>query len=119
LVAGRNSVRLGFFLTGLNNLKILACDIGIAYLNAPNRERVHVVVGKELLGAEYQGKYAVIDRALYGLKSASAAWRSHLADTIMKILGYLHQSKETQRWECVLLIPLRKLLRYIESKKEA
>ena len=87
-VAGRDSVRLGFFLAGLNNLKILACDIGNAYLNAPNRERVHVVVGKELFGAENEGKYAVIERALHGLKSASAAWRSHFSDTIMKILGY-------------------------------
>jgi len=87
-VAGRDSVRLGFFLAGLNNLKIMACDIGNAYLNAPNRERVHVKVGKELFGAKNEGENAVIERALYGLKSSSAAWRSHFADTIMKILGY-------------------------------
>jgi len=87
-VAGRDSVRLGFLLAGLNNLKILACDIGNAYLNAPNREKVHVKVGKELFGSENEGKYAVVDRALYGLKSASAAWRSHFSDTITKVLGY-------------------------------
>ena len=87
-VAGRDSVRIGFFLAALNGLKILVCDIGNAYLNAPNRERVHVRVGKELFGLQNEGKYAVIDRALYGLKSASAAWRSHFSDTITKVLGY-------------------------------
>ena len=87
-VAGRDSVRIGFLLAALNGLKILACDIGNAYLNAPNRERVHVRVGKELFGPENEGKHAVIDRALYGLKSASAAWRSHFSDTITKVLGY-------------------------------
>ena len=87
-VASRDSVRIGFLLAALNGLKILACDIGNAYLNAPNRERVHVKVGSELFGPENKGKYAVIERALYGLKSASKSWRLHFADTITKILGY-------------------------------
>ena len=38
-VAARDSVRLGFLLAALNNLKTLAGDISNAYLNAPNRER--------------------------------------------------------------------------------
>lgn len=87
-VASRESVRLGFMLAGLNNLDIMACDIGNAYLNAPNRERVHVIVGKELFGQENVGKRAVIVRALYGLKSASAAWRQHFFETITQRLGY-------------------------------
>jgi len=87
-VAGRDSVRLGFLLADLNNLKILACNIGNAYLNAPNREKVHVEVGKELFASENEGKYATVDRALYRLKSASAVWRSHFSDTITKVFGY-------------------------------
>lgn len=87
-IASRDSVRLGFMLAGLNDLDIMACDIGNAYLNAPNRERVHVVVGKELFGHENVGKRAVIVRALYGLKSTSAAWRHHFFETITQRLGY-------------------------------
>ena len=80
--------RIGFLLAALNGLKILVCDIENAYLNAPNRERVHVQVGKELFGPENEGKHAIIDRALYGLKSASAAWRSYFSENITKVLGY-------------------------------
>jgi len=64
-------------LAGLNDLDVIACDIGNAYLNAPNHERVYVIVGKALFGHENVGKRAVIVHALYGLKSASAAWRHH------------------------------------------
>ena len=87
-VASRDSVRIGFLIAALNDLDIMACDIGNASLNAPNRERVHVTVGKELFGPEHEGKRAVVVRALYGLKSASAAWRHHFAATIINDLGY-------------------------------
>ena len=87
-VASRESVRLAFMLAGLNSLKLMSCDIGNAFLNAPNRERVHVKVGKELFGEEHAGKRAVICRALYGLKSASAAWRDHFHSSITQKLGY-------------------------------
>ena len=66
----------------------MACDIGNAFLNVPNRERVHVIVGKELFGPEYENKRAVVVRALYGLKSASAALRHHFAATTTNDLGY-------------------------------
>ena len=87
-VVGRDSVRLGFLLAVLNKLNVLVCDIGNAYLNAPNREKVHVRVGPERFGPENTGKYAVISRALYGLKTAAASWRSHFQDTILNVLGY-------------------------------
>jgi len=57
-------------LAALNELDILMGDIGNAYLNAPNKERVHVICGPELFGPENQGEKAVIVRALYGLKTA-------------------------------------------------
>ena len=52
---------------------MLAVDIGNAYLNALSKERVHVTCGAELFGPEGEGKTAVIDRALYGLKSTDIA----------------------------------------------
>jgi hypothetical protein len=38
-VVSRDSVRLAFLLASLNGLKVLSCDIGNAYLNAPCREK--------------------------------------------------------------------------------
>ena len=88
-VASRESVRLGFVLASLNELEIMAGDISNAYLNALNREKVHVKCGKELFGEEYQGCIAIVVRALYGLKSASASWRDHFAVAIREDLGYI------------------------------
>ena len=78
-VASRDSVRLTFLLAALNELNILSADIGNAFLNAPPRERCHVKCGPELFGKEHTSKTAIIVRALYGLKTASAAWRHHFA----------------------------------------
>ena len=72
-VASRETVRLAFLLAAMNKLKILAADIGNAYLNAPCKEKVHVTVGPELFAEEHAGKIAVIVRALYGLRSVGAS----------------------------------------------
>ena len=70
-VVSRDSVRIGFLIAALNDLDILAGDIGNAYLNAPCKEKVHVTIVDDLLfGPEHRNKTAVIVRALYGLKSA-------------------------------------------------
>ena len=87
-VASRDSVRIMFMVAALNDIDVLCTDIGNAYLNAVNREKVHVIVGPELFGKQYSGQYAVIVRALYGLKSAGAAWHAHLSKYIIEELGY-------------------------------
>jgi len=87
-VASRDSTRLCFMLAALNEIDILMGDIGNAYLNAPNKERVHVICGPKLFGPENQGKKAVIVRALYGLKTAGNSWRQHFSAVIREQLGY-------------------------------
>ena len=87
-VASRESVRIGSLLAALNGLEISACDIGNAYLNAPNRGKVHMIVGEEHFGAQYEGKRDVIVKALYGLKSARVAWRAMFAHCIKHDFGY-------------------------------
>ena len=84
-VASRDRVRLMFLLAALNDLKLLSADIWNAYLNAKCRERVHVRCGAELFGEEHKGKFAVICRALYGLKTSGASWRQHLASEIRNV----------------------------------
>ena len=88
-VVSRESVRIAFLLAALNEVDILAGDIGNAYLNAPCKELVHVTISDDLLfGPENKGKVAVIVRALYGLKSAGNSWRQHFATRLREELGY-------------------------------
>jgi hypothetical protein len=83
-VVSRDSVRLCLLIAALNSLDVLSCDIQGAYLTAPSREKVVITAGPEF-GTELEGKILIVTRALYGLKSAGAAFRSYLAD-------YLHRT---------------------------
>jgi hypothetical protein len=71
-IVSRDSVRMIFLLAALNDLDILAADIGNAYLNASTREKVYAIAGKEF--GSRAGEPVIIVRALYGLKSSGAAW---------------------------------------------
>ena len=81
-VVSRESVRIAFLLASLLDLKVLSADIGNAYLNANCREKIWFESGPEF-GPEKEGKVMIIERALYGLKSSGAAWRSLLAQTMV------------------------------------
>ena len=71
----------------LNGLKVLACDIHNAFLTAKCREKFYTRAGPEF-GSD-QGKLMLITRALYGLKTSSASFRSYLAETLYE-LGCMH-----------------------------
>jgi hypothetical protein len=97
-VVSRDSVRIAFLLAALNDLDLLATDIGNAYLNAPAREQVYTTAGPEF-GPELEGKAVLIVHALYGLKSSGAAWRAHLANTLQQ-LGYKSCLADPDVWFC-------------------
>jgi Reverse transcriptase (RNA-dependent DNA polymerase) len=82
-VVSRESVRIAFLLAALNDLEVLSADIGNAYLNADCREKVYLTAGPEF--GSHAGKNVLIVRALYGLKSSGAAWRAHLAQSMIDI----------------------------------
>jgi hypothetical protein len=84
-VVSRESVRIALTLDALNDLDVKMADIENAYLTAPITEKVWTVLGPEF--GDDAGKRALIVRALYGLKSAGAAFRHHL-DECMKHLGW-------------------------------
>lgn len=73
-VVSRETVRLSFMVASLNNLEILAADVGNAYLNATPKEKVLIILNKDIFGPELEGRYANIVRSLYGLKTNGAAW---------------------------------------------
>jgi Reverse transcriptase (RNA-dependent DNA polymerase) len=64
----------------------MAADVGNAYLNADCREKIWFVAGSEF--GTKKGKVLIIQKALYGLKSSSAAWRALFSSTLHK-LGYV------------------------------
>jgi hypothetical protein len=84
-VVSRESVRIVLTLAALNDLDVMMGDIENDYLTAPITEKVWTVLGPEF--GDNTGKRALIVRALYGLKSAGAAFRNHLA-SCMYHLGW-------------------------------
>ena len=83
-VVSRDSVRIAFTIAALNDIDILACDIQNAYLNAPTKEKVYTIAGREF-GTEYEGRPVLIVRALYGLRSSGARFREHVAQSLRDI----------------------------------
>jgi Reverse transcriptase (RNA-dependent DNA polymerase) len=71
-VVSRDSVRLAFLIAALNDLNIMAYDVGNAYLKAPCHKKVWFVAGAEF-GLQ-QGMVVKVVQALYGLKSSGALW---------------------------------------------
>jgi hypothetical protein len=79
-VVSRDSVRIALTIAALNGLKVLACDIQNAYLTADCREKIWTHAGPEF-GSE-AGMIFIVKKVLYGLKSAGAAFRALLAETL-------------------------------------
>ena len=88
-VVSRDSIRILLLVASLNGLNVLSTDIQNAYLSAQPREKVYFTAGPEF--RENEGRTVVIVRALYGLKSSGAAFRSQLSEDI-RSWGYA-QSK--------------------------
>jgi hypothetical protein len=84
-VVSREPVRIALTIAALNDLDVKMADIENAYLTAPLTEKVWTVLGPEF--GDDAGNRALIVRDLYGLKSAGAAFRNHLAEC-MKHLGW-------------------------------
>lgn len=77
-VVSRDSVRIILTTAAFHGLEVLGADIQNAFLTAPTKEKVWLEAGPEF-GPE-QGKTFIIVRALYGLKSAGASFRSFMAE---------------------------------------
>ena len=64
----------------LNELDVFGADIQNAFLCAPNLEKVYLKAGPEF--GQEQGKWFIVVRALYGLKSAAASFRAFMAEKL-------------------------------------
>jgi hypothetical protein len=95
-VVTRDSMRIAFLLAALNDMDLLAADIGNVYLNADTKEIVYMTAGPEF-GAELEERQVIIIKALYGLKSSGAAWRAHLANTL-RDMGFTSFLADADVW---------------------
>ena len=94
-VVSRETVRIALMLAALNDLQVKAGDVLNAYITAPCKEKVWTVLGPEF-GPD-AGRNAIIVHALYGLKSAGAAFRAHLA-SFMRQMGYTSCKADPDLW---------------------
>ena len=79
-VVSRDSVRICLLLAGLNDIDIKVADVKLAYLQAPCREKVWTIANEAFFDEE--GTFFKIVRALYGLSSSGAAFRSFMANIL-------------------------------------
>ncbi len=79
------TVHLVLLMAALNELKVKVGEVLNAYITAPITKRVWTVLGPESVSDAH--KSAIIVRALYGLKSAGAAFCANLA-SFMHWIGF-------------------------------
>jgi len=94
-VTSRDSVRLFLLLAALNDVDIQSADVQNAFLQAPVLEKVWLTAGPEF-GPD-QGKNMIVVRALYGLKSASASFRSFMAKKLDE-MGFKSSKGDFDIW---------------------
>ncbi len=91
----RETVCIALTIAALNVLKVMAADNMNAYIAAPNKEKIWTLLSPE--SGNDKGRKAIVVRALYGLKSASAAFRIYQADC-MRQLGYESNKADPDLW---------------------
>ena len=94
-VVSRESVRIALTLAALNDLEVKTADVANAFLQVPVLEKIWTICGPEF-GPD-EGRKAILVRALYGLCSASAAFRNHMADC-MDSLGFKSCLADQDLW---------------------
>jgi Reverse transcriptase (RNA-dependent DNA polymerase) len=97
-VVSRDSVRIAVLYASLNDLDILSCDVGNAYLNANSREKLWIEAGPEF-GSD-TGSVMIIRKALYGLSSSGATWRAcdDMRSQSLIDQGYVNTIADSDGW---------------------
>lgn len=94
-VVSRDSVRIILMIAALNDLDVQSSDIENSYLTAPFHEKICTRDGPEF-GID-EGKVFIIVRALYGLKSSGASFRSFLSERLDDI-GFKSSIADPDVW---------------------
>jgi hypothetical protein len=94
-VVSRKTVHIALMLAALNDLQVKAGDVLNAYITTPVKKKVWTILRPKF--GNNAGKGAIIVHALYGLKSAGAAFRVHLA-SFMRQMGYTSCKADPDLW---------------------
>ncbi|KAL7463856.1 hypothetical protein ACHAXS_004207 [Conticribra weissflogii] len=94
-VVSHETVLITLTMAVLNAFEVVAADILNMYITSLNKEKIWTLLGPEF--GKDKGHNAIVVRALYGLKSAGAAFRRHLADC-MRQLGYESNKADPDLW---------------------
>jgi hypothetical protein len=71
-MVSRETVCLALTIASLNDLEVKVGDVLNTYITAPVKEKVWTILGPEF--GHDTGRSAILVRALYGIKSAGAAF---------------------------------------------
>ena len=94
-VATLRSLRIVTMLAELNDLDLMAGDVGNAYLEAYTEEKVCFTAGPEF--GDLEGHTMIIVKALYGLRTSGARFHQKFADT-MRSLGFTASYADPDVW---------------------
>ena len=84
-----DSIRTAFLIAELNDLEVMAADVGNAYLHGYTKEKIYTVAGPEF--GDLQGLILICIKSLYGLKTSMGRWHEALSETL-QLIGF-HPSK--------------------------
>ena len=95
-VVGIDSVRIALLLAQLNGLQVCAGDVSCAFLQSQCKEKIYTIAGPEF-GPKLQGQVLVMNKSIYGLRSASASFHEHCAKVLHKI-GFKPSHADPDLW---------------------
>ncbi len=104
------AVHLALTIASLNDLKVIVGDVLNAYITAPVKKKMWTLLGPEF-GYD-AGKSAIIVHALYGLKSAGAAFQAHFA-SFMRQMGYPSCNADPNLWLKAMTRPDNNVCYYV------
>ena len=94
-VVDLENVRIAFVIAALMNLKVIAADIGSAYIQSLTIEKIYCVPGIEF--GPWAGIKVIVVKALYGLKASSACWHQKCADS-PRDMGFVPSKADYDLW---------------------
>ncbi|CAJ1951562.1 unnamed protein product [Cylindrotheca closterium] len=90
------SVRLLDVIAHRDNLKIIQGDVGNAFITADCLEKIHARAGREF-GEAKEGCIVTLNKALYGLRTSSRAYRETFAK-FLRNLGFVATCYDRDVW---------------------
>jgi hypothetical protein len=79
----------------VNGLKVMAADVGNAFLYRRTKEKVYIIAGPEF--GKDAGKQMIIKKSLHGLKT-SAAWFHEVLSAKLRKMGFQPSREDADLW---------------------